>query len=180
MSTFRGHPVSAATVSATVRAIDQGGLVAEAAKSGRWLVEKLLPIADTHQCVAGIRAHGLYVSIELRGDEQHEFTRWHGDGSITPLAEAIGAAALDNGALIPAFSGHTLWLVPSLIITRTELETVLHALDAALATGDALIERSDVATAAADKTSMGEPSPGERPAESIGSTAKYRGARPNA
>jgi 4-aminobutyrate aminotransferase-like enzyme len=139
-STFRGHPITAAAISATVRTIDEEGLVERTGRVGAWFKQRVQELADRHACAKAVRGEGLHISLELHGPDEHEFRRWHGDGSRLPLAEAISAEALDHGALIAAYSGLSLWFVPALIIEERQLEQVLEALDHGLALGDRLLE----------------------------------------
>jgi len=138
-STFRGHPITAAAVSATVRAIDEEGLVERAGRVGAWFRGEVQKVADRHPCAKAVRGEGLHISLELHGREDHEFRRWHGDGGSQPLAEAVSTAALGHGALIAAYSGLSLWFVPPLVIGEDQLEVVLEALDAGLSVGDGLL-----------------------------------------
>ena len=138
-STFRGHPITAAAISATVLCIDRDGLVARAGTLGQWLKEELLKLAARHPCAVTVRGEGLHLSLELTGPPEHEFRRWHGDGLAQPLAEVVAAEILRHGALVPAYSGLTLWFVPPLIISQAQLETVLDATDKGLALGDSLL-----------------------------------------
>jgi 4-aminobutyrate aminotransferase-like enzyme len=138
-STFRGHPVTAAAISATVRCVDREGLIARAAELGAWLKEELLKLVARHPCAITVRGEGLHLSMELRGSSDHEFQRWHGDGAAPPVAELVSQETLKHGALVAAYSGLTLWFVPPLIISRQQLEHVLDATDKGLALGDSLI-----------------------------------------
>ena len=47
---------------------------------------------------------------------------------------------LDQGVLIPEFSGERLWIVPPLIISEDDLAAALQALDNALTIGDQMLE----------------------------------------
>jgi 4-aminobutyrate aminotransferase-like enzyme len=49
---------------------------------------------------------------------------------------------LDQGVLIPEFSGERLWIVPPLVISEDDLAAALAALDAALVTGDRMLEQA--------------------------------------
>jgi 4-aminobutyrate aminotransferase-like enzyme len=138
-STFRGHAITAASVSATVRTIRDEGLVEHARTLGAWFKGEVEELARRHDCAVTVRGEGLHVSLELRGNDAHEFRRWHGDGTEKPLAEIVSGEALRRGALVAAFSGLTLWFVPPLVISRAQLETVLEAVDAALDVGDAAL-----------------------------------------
>lgn len=139
-STFRGHPVTAAAIKATVQTIAAKALIERAASVGRALFDRVGGIVADHPSVAGIRGEGMYVSIALHGADEHSFARWHGDGQTRPLAEIASAAALDAGALIPAYSGCTLWLVPALTIGDDELGRLCEALEPGLAAADRALE----------------------------------------
>lgn len=139
-STFRGHLVTAAAIKTTIETIASERLIERAASVGRDLYERVSGIVAEHASALGARGEGMYVSIALDGAEEHSFARWHGDGEARPLAEIASAAALDAGALIPAYSGLTLWLVPALTIADTELDRVCEALDTGLAAADRALE----------------------------------------
>lgn len=135
-STFRGHPVAAAAIAATVETLAAERLAERAAELGPAIYERVAEIAARHPSALGVRGEGIYTSIAMAGAERHSFARWHGDGQGAPLAEVASRAALDAGALIPAYSGLTLWMVPALTIGEHELETLYEALDAGLAEAD--------------------------------------------
>jgi 4-aminobutyrate aminotransferase-like enzyme len=52
----------------------------------------------------------------------------------------VHQAILDQGVLIPEFSGERLWIVPPLIISESDLATALDALDSALSVADRMLE----------------------------------------
>jgi 4-aminobutyrate aminotransferase-like enzyme len=144
-STFRGHAVTAAAIAATVETLASENLLERAGELGPEIYDRVAEIAAGHPAALGVRGEGVYASIALAGAERHAFSRWHGDGESRPLAEVASAAALDAGALIPAYSGLTLWLVPALTISRDELEILYTALDAALSAADGQLETEAVA-----------------------------------
>jgi 4-aminobutyrate aminotransferase-like enzyme len=131
-STFRGHPLTVAAISATVRRIGRDGLVERADALDAMLRARLAEIAAAHSCVRRVAGLGLHWTVDLRGGAE-----WRaGTGQPTP-ADRMLAAALDTGVLI-ATNGEeaSLFIAPPLIVTDGELETILVALDRALAVGD--------------------------------------------
>jgi 4-aminobutyrate aminotransferase-like enzyme len=133
-STFRGHPLTVAAISATVRRIDREGLVERADSLDVTLGARLAEIAVAHSCVRRVDGLGLHWTVELRDGDGR--TRQADTGEPTP-ADRMLAAALDAGVLIAANGEETsLFIAPPLIVTDGELETILVALDRALAVGD--------------------------------------------
>ncbi len=133
-STFRGHPLTVAAISTTVRCIARQGLVERADVLDAVLRRRLAEIAAAHPCVRRVAGLGLHWTVELRGGSWRE---WHADtGEPTP-ADRILAAALDAGVLIAANGEEaSLFIAPPLIVSDGELDTILVALDRALAVAD--------------------------------------------
>jgi 4-aminobutyrate aminotransferase-like enzyme len=133
-STFRGHPLTVAAISATVRRIDRDGLVERADALDATLRARLAEIAAAHSCVRRVAGLGLHWTVDLRGAGGRE---WHaGTGQPSP-ADRMLAAALDAGVLIAANGEEeSLFIAPPLIVSDGELETILDALDRALTVGD--------------------------------------------
>ncbi|HEY1853297.1 MAG TPA: aminotransferase class III-fold pyridoxal phosphate-dependent enzyme [Solirubrobacterales bacterium] len=136
-STFRGHPLTSAAVSTCMRVIKRDGLIERAREVGTNFGRSLRQVAAGHDCVLQVVGEGLLWAIELDGDPEHASARWHGDGRRRPLAEVVTAAALERGAIMSAYSGLVVWLVPPLVIETEELEEVTEILDAALSVADA-------------------------------------------
>ena len=135
-STFRGHPVTVAAISATIRTIHDEGLIERARKIGQTFGTQLREMARTHPVVHRVVGEGLLWAIDLYGKPEHASGVWHGDGAETPVAEVVTGAALSEGALMSAYSGQVVWLVPPLVITESQLEQVVAILDRALGVAD--------------------------------------------
>jgi 4-aminobutyrate aminotransferase-like enzyme len=145
-STYRGHPLAVAAMSASVRVIDREGLVERAARLGKMLGPELASIAAAHPCVRGVIGEGLSWLINLaEPDAALAEDDWYGDGQHAGMTNAVHRAMLDQGVLIPEFSGDRLWIVPPLVISEGDLATALEALDSALAVGDRMLEAAGVA-----------------------------------
>ncbi len=137
-STFRGHPLAVAAISATLRVIARDGLVERAARLGEGLGRALLALPGRHPSVRSVYGEGLMWFVRLHepvGDLGEDV--WGGDGSATPLARVVSDAILERGVVLREFSGEMLWLVPPLVIEERELELAVEALDEALGVADA-------------------------------------------
>lgn len=108
-STFGGNPLTCAAAVAAISAIRDENLPEHAAELGAWLIDELRACELSQ--VREVRGLGLMIGIELRG-------------RVTPVLQALqerGIIALPAGL-------NVLRLLPPLVITRAELETVLTAL----------------------------------------------------
>jgi 4-aminobutyrate aminotransferase-like enzyme len=136
-SAFRGHPLTMAAISATVRRIARDGLVERADALGAVLRRRLAELAAAHVCVRRVAGLGLQWIVELRGGV------WRASpaGADGPARAApILTAALDAGVLIAAdVDEASLFLAPPLIVSDGELDTILVALDRALTAADRIL-----------------------------------------
>jgi 4-aminobutyrate aminotransferase-like enzyme len=135
-STFRGHPLTVAAVSATVRRIARDGLVDRADALDAVIRPRLAQIAAAHPSVRRADGLGLHWTIELRGDDR---AGGADPGTPTP-AERVVDAALDAGVLLAARDEEAaLFIAPPLIVADSELDLILRALDRALSVADAAL-----------------------------------------
>jgi 4-aminobutyrate aminotransferase-like enzyme len=140
-STYRGHPLAVAAMSAVVKVIERDQLVERAARLGESLGPELQSIADSHPSVRSVIGEGLSWLINVvEPDRSLDEDEWRGDGQHTGISNAVHQAILDQGVLIPEFSGERLWIVPPLIISESDLATALEALDSALSVADRMLE----------------------------------------
>jgi len=131
VSTFGGHPVACAAALANLDILTGERLWENAARMGGYLVEKLRALDSPR--VGEIRARGLLIGLELVTDR----------GSRTPLPEATmirlqrairdaGVIAGRNNDTVPGYC-NVLILSPPLILKREEADTIVDAIEAALA-----------------------------------------------
>jgi 4-aminobutyrate aminotransferase-like enzyme len=117
-TSFGGNPMACAAVLASVRAIDEEGLVERSAEIGKLMLGRMEEIKAAHPIVGDVRGKGLLLAIELVRDRD---TR-------EPFPEAgreVYRRAFAKGlAWIPA--GHILRLSPPMVI---EPELALRGLD---------------------------------------------------
>jgi predicted acetylornithine/succinylornithine family transaminase len=118
-STFGGNPVAAAAALAVLDHLTAPGFLDEIAKKGQSLARGLRRLARKHKgSVAEVRGLGLMLGVELRGD-----------------AGAVVKGLRERGILATKAGDHVLRLLPPLVIKRSEIRTLLDALDAVLAGG---------------------------------------------
>lgn len=97
-STFGGNPVACAAALATIRIMDEEGLMASAGAQLDTL--RAIAAADPHPRVAQIRGLGSMIGIEVSGE---------GDAPAAPLGDWLQ----DEGLLVTVCSGKTVrWLLP--------------------------------------------------------------------
>jgi 4-aminobutyrate aminotransferase-like enzyme len=132
-STFRGHPLTVAAIGATVGRIAREGLVERADALDAMLRRRLGELASAHSCVRRVAGLGLHWTVDLRGVSWQD---WRADSGEPTPADRMLAAALDVGVLISANAEAQLLIAPPLIVSDSELETILVALDRALAIAD--------------------------------------------
>jgi 4-aminobutyrate aminotransferase-like enzyme len=137
LSALRGHPLTVAAISATVRRIARDGLVERADVVDAKLRRRLAELAATHACVRRVAGLGLHWIVELQGGVWRTSPAGAGDPArVAPIL----AAALDAGVLIAAdVDEESLFLAPPLIVSDGELDTILVALDRALTAADRVL-----------------------------------------
>jgi len=128
LSTFGGNPVSCAAGVASLRVLEEDGLVEHAATLGAWLLDRLHHLASRHRAVGDVRGIGLMCGMELVSDR----------GARTPapdLALRVRTLCRERGVLVGVggFFGDVVRIQPPLSITQDQLGFVVEVLDGALA-----------------------------------------------
>lgn len=129
-STFGGNALGTAVSSAVLGAIEDEGLVRNAAERGAQLRAAITAIDS--RLIAGCRGRGMLIGVGLRH----------------PVAKAVVAAAQEHGLIINAPNDETIRLVPALNIGDVEVEEFVALFTAALRTvEDALVLETEGASA---------------------------------
>jgi len=115
-STFGGNPLACAAALAVVETIERDDLVAHAAETGAYLLERLQDLARRREAIAEVRGIGLMVAADLTVD-----------------AAGIVAACRERGLLLNAVQPRTLRLAPPLIVTKAEVDQAVEILADVLA-----------------------------------------------
>ncbi len=118
-STFGGNPVAAAAALAVLDHLTEPGFLDGLEARGLYLLRGLRRLAKRHKgSVADVRGVGLMLGIELRGE-----------------AGPVVAGLRERGILAVKAGTHVLRLIPPLVVKRSEMKTLLDALDAILSGG---------------------------------------------
>ncbi|NIZ13161.1 aspartate aminotransferase family protein [Phaeobacter sp. HF9A] len=122
--TYSGHPVGAAAAIACLKETERLQVKDNAAARGAQLFAGLQALAQKYDVIGDVRGgHGLMCALELVSDRAQK----------TPIdKKSIGAVqrvAYENGAMVRV-SGNNVIMSPPLILSETDVETILSALDA--------------------------------------------------
>jgi len=133
--TYSGHPLACAAAVATLTAMEDEGIVDNAATVGAaHLGPGLAELARRHPSVGEVRGTGVFWALELVLDrETREPMAPY--GGTSPAMAATFAACRAAGVL-PFLSGNRLHVVPPCTITPAEVAEGLAALDEALSVAD--------------------------------------------
>ncbi len=116
-STFGGNPVSCEASLTTIRLLE-GGLMANAADVGGYLLERLRELAEQHPAIGHVRGRGLMIGVELVSDRA---TR----ARAPELRNKVVERCFEKGLLILGCGPNTVRWAPPLVIERSEIDRAL-------------------------------------------------------
>ncbi|MGA8043098.1 MAG: acetyl ornithine aminotransferase family protein [Terracidiphilus sp.] len=123
-STFGGNPVSIAAALATIDILDREA-IANAARVGGMMIERLNGWKKTHPMVGDVRGRGLMIGIELVKDKQ---TR----EPAPSVRNRVEMLAFERGLMILGCGETSLRLCPPLVLSENEATVALDILEDAL------------------------------------------------
>ncbi|MFI7700560.1 diaminobutyrate--2-oxoglutarate transaminase [Nonomuraea sp. NPDC049480] len=132
--TFRGNTLAMAAGTATLRHVAREGLAERAATVGARMTARLDGLRGELPVIGDVRGRGLMIGVELVDPEGEPDSC--GARPVAPrTAAAVRAACLDRGLIVELGGRHdsTVRLLPPLIITDEQAETVLDRLADAIA-----------------------------------------------
>jgi taurine--2-oxoglutarate transaminase len=125
--TYSGHPLAAASIVATLDAMDSEGIVDNAARIGRDVLGPALhALAEKHDVIGEVRGEGVFWALELVADR----------GTREPLAAGtMGALKKDliGRGLLPFVQDNRIHVVPPCVVTDEDVSEAIGIYDAALA-----------------------------------------------
>ncbi len=125
--TYSGHPVGAAAAVACLAQTQRLNVVENAAARGAQLWAGINALKDRHTVIGDVRGgHGLMLALELVADRA---TKKPADKAVGPRVQAAAYAA---GAMVRV-SGPNLILSPPLVLTQSDADVILSALEAGFA-----------------------------------------------
>lgn len=124
--TYSGHPLAAASIVASITAMEEEGIVENAATIGRdHIAPGLAALADKHECIGEVRGSGVFWALELVANRE---TR-------EPLSAAdMGKVkgALVKRGLLPFIADNRIHIVPPAVVTAEEVARAMAIYDEAL------------------------------------------------
>ncbi|AQT70209.1 Acetylornithine aminotransferase [Anaerohalosphaera lusitana] len=117
-STFGGNPIACAAGIAVIEAIEQDNLLQNAVQMGEYAIEKIEALKQKHEIIDHVRSKGLMIGIQLTGP-----------------GAAIVDKCLEKGLRINCTQQTVLRFMPSMTVTRDQLDTALEILDTVLTEG---------------------------------------------
>jgi taurine--2-oxoglutarate transaminase len=126
--TYSGHPLAAASIVATLDAMEEEGIVANAARIGREaLGPGLRALAEKYDVIGEVRGAGVFWALELVAD-RGERTALDG-----PTMGRIKAGLLERG-LIPFVQDNRIHVVPPCVVSDEDVAQALAIYDDVLGT----------------------------------------------
>jgi ornithine--oxo-acid transaminase len=137
-STFMGNAMAMTAGLATLSVVDDEGLVENAEKTGRLLLERLQGLTDRYELLADVRGRGLMVGIEFGRPKSLKLrTGW-------TMLQAARHGLFAQMVVVPLFQRHRILtqvagdhidvvkLIPPLIASETEVELFVDAFTAVM------------------------------------------------
>ena len=137
--TYSGHPLACAAAVATIEAMQEEGIVENAARLGAEVIgPRLRELAAKHPSVGEVRGAGCFWAVELvKNRTTREPLAAYG-GSSPEMNQVV--AALKAGGVLPFANFNRIHVVPALNIPDELLLEALDALDRALDVADGFVE----------------------------------------
>jgi taurine---2-oxoglutarate transaminase len=129
--TYSGHPLACAAAVATITAMQDEGIVENAARIGADVLGPgLREIAERHPVVGEVRGLGVFWALDLVKDRQTKEELAPYGGTSEAMATLLGA--LRRRGVLPFANYHRLHVVPPCTISEAEAKEGLAAVDDAL------------------------------------------------
>lgn len=133
--TYSGHPLATACAVATITAMEDEGMVDNAARIGEQVLGPgLRELAARHRSVGEVRGLGVFWAIELVADQRTREPLAPYGGTSPAMADVL--AACKSGGMLPFANFNRIHAVPPCNVTDDEVAEGLRILDAALTVAD--------------------------------------------
>ena len=120
--THEKSPVGAAAALATIRCIEEEGLLERSLELGRRALARLEEMRKHHASISDVRGLGLQLGVELSREGQ----------KAVDEAERVMYLCLERGLSFKVSDGNVLTLSPPLVIEPEQLDRALDILDESL------------------------------------------------
>ena len=133
--TYSGHPLACAAAVATITAMQDEGIVENAARVGDDVLGPgLRELAERHRSIGEVRGLGVFWALDLVTDRATREPLAPYGGTSPAMTELV--AACKAGGVLPFVNYHRLHVVPPCTITADEAREGLAVLDEALDVAD--------------------------------------------
>jgi taurine--2-oxoglutarate transaminase len=129
--TYSGHPLACAAAVATIRLMEDEGIIEHARRIGDEVLRPgLLALAERHLVIGEVRGEGVFFALDLVTNRatRAELAPY---GGTSPAMAELTAAMKANG-LLPFTNYNRLHVLPPCTITEEEAHEALRRLDASL------------------------------------------------
>ncbi|CAN5392341.1 aspartate aminotransferase family protein [soil metagenome] len=131
--TYSGHPLACAAAVGTMQAMEEEGIVENAAEIGETVLGPgLRELAERHPLIGEVRGMGVFWALDLVKDRATREPLAPYGGTAPAMGELV--SALKGNGVLPFTNYHRLHVVPPCIITADEAREGLAAIDKALTT----------------------------------------------
>ena len=120
--TTAGHPVAAAVALKNIEIMERESLLANASKTGAYLLERLRAALGSHPLVGDVRGYGMLCGVELDLDKaaRRPFENAYAIGG------KLGRLCWDEGLVVRGGHGRAMaCLAPPLILTQAEADEIV-------------------------------------------------------
>ena len=118
-TTFGGNALACAAAVATIEAIEEDNLLANAVELGQYTKDKLEQLKQKHSIIESIRGVGLMIGVQL-----------------TSAGAGIVDKCLENGLRINCTQGTVLRFMAPMIATKEQIDQAIEILDGVLSEGE--------------------------------------------
>ncbi len=115
-ATFGGNPLTSAAAYATLKYVIDNDIPGNAAKVGKYLMEKLEVIKKKYSFITEVRGRGLLVAVYFNKD----------------ISPAIVTACIEKGLLVNKLKVNAIRFIPPLIVGNKEVDQAVDILDTVL------------------------------------------------
>ncbi|QCY48026.1 Aspartate aminotransferase family protein [Glutamicibacter creatinolyticus] len=137
--TYSGHPLACAAAVATINAMEDEGMIANAKRLGDEIIgPRLRQFATEHAAVGEVRGTGVFWAIELVKNRATREPLAPYGGSSPQMNEVVAAAK--SAGLLPMANFNRLHVVPAMNIPDEVLIEALDRLEQALIVADRFVE----------------------------------------
>jgi 4-aminobutyrate aminotransferase-like enzyme len=127
LSTFGGNPVCCAAALANIEFIQEEDLPKRATESGRYVMHRLEELKSKHNLIGDMRGKGLMIGLELVKNRESKDPASNETAKVRALCRDKGVLIGSGGVL-----GNVLRIQPPLVISQSQLDIAIDAVDQSL------------------------------------------------